>query len=89
MTIKSDILLETLEALKKKGLTTVRNKLLLALPERFFKEGSDLWWEREELLADEDIKYGRVSKGYDNAEELIAALKRGKMEYDRSFRREV
>lgn len=61
VTIRRDILLEALSELKKKGLTTVRNKLLLAIPLRFFKGGTHLWWERSDLEAREDIKYGRVT----------------------------
>lgn len=77
ITIKSDLLFETLDLLKKKGLTAMRKKLLLSIPLRFFKEGSDLWWERSDSEALEDIKHGRVSKPYDNIEELISDLHKG------------
>ena len=40
---------EVLESLKK--------KLILALPAQY---GSKLWWEKEHLLAREDIKAGRT-----------------------------
>ena len=47
--------------------------LLKSLPDSFLKEGSELWWEREQLLADEDIKAGRVTK-FENIDQMVKWL---------------
>ena len=49
-----------------------------------FPETDALWfwtdeWQKGEREADEDIKAGRVSKTFDNAEDMIKALKAGKL----------
>jgi len=44
-----------------------------SLPEELVSHGSDLWWEREHVLAKEDIEAGRV-RSYDDIEDLIADL---------------
>ena len=64
-------------AVYEENLRVLRQKILMALPEPFFKYGSKLWWERAEYQADEDIREGRISKAYDNADELIRDLKQG------------
>lgn len=40
----------------------VKTRILSLLPGDMVPYGSKLWWEKEELEADEDIKKGRVAK---------------------------
>lgn len=51
----------------------IKNKLLISLPDGFLREGSKSWWEREHLLAKEDIRAGRV-KSFDSIDEFIKSL---------------
>jgi hypothetical protein len=76
VTIQSDLLLETLVAMKKEGLASIRTKLLSSLPLSLFKKGTSLWWERAELAADEDIKKQRLSRRFSVADDLIKALQK-------------
>lgn len=60
----------------QKGLADLRRKLLLVLPEKFLKYGSELWWEKTTLKGEEEIKKGNY-KVYKNAKDLIADLHKG------------
>lgn len=71
--INTNVFLELIDALKTKGLSPLRKKLLLSLPDDTFRYGSDLWWEQSELKATEDIKKGNVIRFHD-AKEMIAYL---------------
>lgn len=55
------------------GLSPLRKKLLLTIPDDTFRYGSNLWWEQSELKATEDIKRGNVIRFHD-AKEMIAYL---------------
>ncbi|MBI3559845.1 hypothetical protein HY087_01825 [Candidatus Gottesmanbacteria bacterium] len=46
---------------------TLRKRIVTLLPA---KHGSDLWWEKEELQADEDLKAGRF-QAFSSMEEAI------------------
>lgn len=76
-TAKSLIALLEQMAAYEESLRNLRAQVLKVLPEAFLKYGSKLWWEKEEYLADEDIRQGRVSKAYNNVNELIKDLKKG------------
>lgn len=59
----------------KESVKNLRQRLLLSLPEKFLKEGSDLWWEREVWIGEEEIKKGQYET-YKSAKHLIADLHR-------------
>lgn len=71
--INTNVFLELIDALKTKGLSPLRKKLLLTIPDNAFRYGSDLWWEQSDLKAQEDIKQGNVIK-FQDAKEMIAYL---------------
>lgn len=58
--------LEKIEELKK--------EVLRLLPNGIIPYGSKLWWEKEELMANEDIKKGKVYGPFDNASDLVKSL---------------
>lgn len=66
----------SLAALEKQILKTakvleeLRKKLVLSMPARY---GSSLWWEKEEILADEELNAGRVRE-YKNVDEFLEHL---------------
>lgn len=66
----------SLAALEKQILKTakvleeLRKKLVLSMPGRY---GSSLWWEKEEILADEELNAGKM-KEYKNVDELLEHL---------------
>lgn len=66
----------SLSALEKQVLKTakvleeLRKKLLLSMPARY---GSSLWWEKEEISADDEIHTGKV-KEYQNVDEFMTHL---------------
>lgn len=66
------VFLEEIESFRK-ALSDLRQKIVLSLPEKFLKEGTNLWWEREVLEGDEEIKRGKY-KVYKSAKTLIADL---------------
>ena len=47
--------------------------LLKTLPESTLHRGSKLWWEKVELMADEDIRYGRTTT-HENLKQLVHDL---------------
>lgn len=49
---------------------TLRKRIVTLFPAKY---GSDLWWEKEELQADEDLKAGRF-KEFSSVEEAIKWL---------------
>ena len=51
-----------------------KKQILLSLPDGILPYGSKLWWEKEALEADEDIKTGRVHGPFKNADDLIKSL---------------
>lgn len=53
-----------------KVLDELRRKLILSMPAKY---GSDLWWEKANLEAEEDIRCGRISS-FRNANELVKYL---------------
>lgn len=66
----AESLLKEIEAMGR-SLKALRKKIIRFLPAKY---GSDLWWEKEELEADEDIRKGRVFGPFKNADELIKTL---------------
>jgi len=54
----AETLLKEIETIKK-SLEVLKKKIIKLLPARY---GSDAWWEKAELEADEDIKKGRIAK---------------------------
>ena len=66
-------ILEEIEAVGQ-SLEVLRKKILKLLPAKY---GSDAWWEKAELEADEDIKAGRYTT-YTNVENLIKDLHAGR-----------
>lgn len=57
-------------ALQKK-LESLRKKVVKLLPAKY---GSNLWWEKAEEEADDDIKHGRVYGPFKNADDLLRSL---------------
>lgn len=55
----------------KKSLDVLRKKIIKFLPSKY---GSDVWWEKAEFEADEDIKKGRIFGPFKNANEFLEAL---------------
>lgn len=61
----------------RRGLSNLRKKLLRSLPEKLFSYGGELWWEKSEIEADEDIKRGNISRKYTNMKRLTEDLDKG------------
>lgn len=51
-------------------LDDLRKKLILSMPAKY---GSDLWWEKEEILADQETAQNKVKK-YKDAKAFIKHL---------------
>ena len=64
MTIGKRIAVDFLAAKRPSGAVVreLKTWLLKSLPDGFLKERSEAWWEREQLLSQEDIEAGRVYK---------------------------
>lgn len=59
VSLQTNLVIELIQALKTKGLSPLRKKILLGLPDETFRYGSDLWWEQSEIKATDDIKKGK------------------------------
>jgi hypothetical protein len=59
--------------IKLEKLDELKRQVLLLLPDGALPYGSKLWWEKEELEADRDIKAGRVKK-FKSAQDAIKWL---------------
>ncbi|TSC87991.1 MAG: hypothetical protein G01um101416_306 [Microgenomates group bacterium Gr01-1014_16] len=61
MTIGKRIAVDFLAAKRPSGAVVreLKTWLLKSLPDGFLKERSEAWWEREQLLSQEDIEAGR------------------------------
>lgn len=73
----------TINAITAKKLVTdlerieqLKMQILRHLPDGVLPYGSELWWQREILTGEEEIKKGKY-KTYDNAKDLIADLHKG------------
>lgn len=54
---QAKLLIKELDHLEK-----IKKTLLMIIPESYFVKGSELWWAKSELEADEDKKAGRVTE---------------------------
>ncbi len=52
----------------------LKQYVLRSIPDNILPYGSKLWWEKENLEADEDIKKGRVHGPFKTADTLIKSL---------------
>lgn len=57
-------------------LTKTVKKISIKLLSEGSRYGSDEWWRKEELEADDDIKKGRLFGPFKNANELLESLHR-------------
>ena len=55
----------------QKKLELLRKKVVKLLPAKY---GSDLWWEKENEEALEEVKKGQVYGPFQNADELLRSL---------------
>lgn len=58
---------------KLQKLEELKFSLLSSIPEKAFKSGSTLWWDKVEQMAENDIKNGNL-KQYKNMKDLIKDL---------------
>ncbi len=54
----------------------LKKQVLLLIPEKFIPYGSKLWWQKEVLGGEDEIRKGKV-KEYRNAKSLISDLHKG------------
>lgn len=78
LTFQQSTIEELLDLLsqREKSARKLRKQLLLSLPDSFLKKGSDLWWEKEVVLGEKEIRAGRY-KTYKSAKGFIDDLRKG------------
>jgi hypothetical protein len=69
--VSARTLVQELERLEE-----IRTTLLRIIPEPFLAKGSDLWWEKSDLEASEDIEKGRYTpiKNHQHLDRFLGKL---------------